>query len=279
MKIDGCPRARSERLRELHAMSPHDPRRARLRAEVVREHLPLARYLARRMAQRSDLLADVEQVASIGLLNAIDRFDPERGVEFTTFAVPTISGEIRRHFRDNGWCVHVPRRAQEMQSALREAEGDLAQELQRSPTIEEVADRLDVPVERVLEAQEVASAHNAVSTDACCEGDADREGNGVIEPLPLPCTEDGFDRVEARAVLRPALEGLSERERQILAMRYLDQHTQAEIARVIGLSQMQVSRLLRRALDKLRERLRVEETAVPWVGQSRKPITTERSHA
>jgi RNA polymerase sigma-B factor len=252
MKIDGCPRARSERLRELHAMSPHDPRRARLRAEVVREHLPLARYLARRMAQRSDLLADVEQVASIGLLNAIDRFDPERGVEFTTFAVPTISGEIRRHFRDNGWCVHVPRRAQEMQSALREAEGDLAQELQRSPTIEEVADRLDVPVERVLEAQEVASAHNAVSTDVSYDGDADREGNGVIEPLPLPCIE---------------------------AMRYLDQHTQAEIARVIGLSQMQVSRLLRRALDKLRERLRVEETAVPWVGQSRKPITTERSHA
>ena len=255
--------ARSDRLRELHGMASDDPRRPGLRAELVAEHLPLARYLARRMAQRSDLLPDVEQVAALGLLQAIDRFDPDRGVQFTTFAVPTISGEVRRHFRDNGWCVHVPRRAQELQSALREAEGELAQELQRAPTVDELASRLDVPVERVLEAQEVAAAHSAISTDASDSGDHDSEGS-VAEPLPLPCAEDGYEQVEARALLRPALGQLSEREREVLAMRFVDEHTQVEIARVIGLSQMQVSRLIRGALDKLRERLRADDRPIEY---------------
>ena len=256
-------RVRNERLRELHGMAPGDPRRAELRAELVREHLPLIRYLARRMAQRNDVLPDVEQVAAIGLLNAIDRFDPERGVEFTTYAIPTISGEVRRHFRDHGWCVHVPRRAQELQTAMREAEGELAQELQRSPTIEEVAQRLDVPVERVLEAQEVAAAHRAISTDVVDSGDSDSDG-GVLEPLPLPCFEDGYGRVESRALLRPALAQLSSREQEVLAMRFFDQHTQVEIARVVGLSQMQVSRLIRGALDKLRDELRVDDQRVEY---------------
>lgn len=256
-------RVRDERLRELYDMAPGDPRRAELRAELVCDHVPLARYLARRMAQRNDVLPDVEQVAMIGLLNAIDRFDPNRGVEFTTFAVPTISGEVRRHFRDHGWCVHVPRRAQELQTALREAEGELAQELQRAPTVDEVAARLDVPVERVLEAQEVAAAHNAISTDAPDPGDSDAE-NGAVEPLPLPSSEEGYERVEVRALLRPALQQLTSREQQVLAMRFVDQHTQVEIARVIGLSQMQVSRLIRGALDKLRERLRADEQQVEY---------------
>ena len=263
MSMKRGSRARSDRLRELHEMAQDDPRRAALRAELVCEHLPLARYLARRMAQRNDLLPDVEQVAAIGLLQAIDRFDPDRGVEFTTFAVPTISGEVRRHFRDHGWCVHVPRRAQELQSALRDAEGDLAQELQRSPTVEELAIRLDVPLERVLEAQEVAAAHSAISTDIADSGDRDGEG-GAVEPLPLPCSEDGYDRVEARALLRPALGHLTRREQEVLVMRFVDQHTQVEIARVIGLSQMQVSRLIRGALDKLRERLRVDDRHIEY---------------
>lgn len=275
----GATRARGDRFRELRAMSQRNPRRSELRAELVREHLPLARYLARRMAHRPDLLADVEQVACIGLLNAIDRFDPDRGVEFTTFAVPTISGEIRRHFRDNGWCVHVPRRAQELQSALREAEGDLAQQLQRSPTVDEVAARLDVPVERVLEAHDVASARTPVSTDSYDASDSDRESGGSTEPLQLPWTEDGFDRVEVRAMLRPALQRLSGREREILAMRFLDQRTQAEIARTVGLSQMQVSRLIRRTLDKLRERLRTDEQAMPRSREMRPPLSTESSFA
>jgi RNA polymerase sigma-B factor len=175
-------------------------------------------------------------------------------VEFTTFAVPTISGEIRRHFRDTGWCLHVPRRAQELQTAMREAEGDLAQQLQRSPTVEELAARLNVPVEHVLEAQEVGMARNAMSTDI-----VDPTGNGEagpLEPLAMPSTEEGYSRAEARTLLAPALAQLSQREREVLAMRYVGQQTQAEIARVIGLSQMQVSRLIHRSLGKLRERLR-----------------------
>lgn len=238
-----------ELLREFHQLDPDDPNRARLREKLVHEYLPLVHYLARRMAQRSEVLPDLVQVGSIGLLNAIDRFDPTRGVEFATFAVPTISGEIRRWFRDTGWCLHVPRRAQELQTAIREAEAALSQELGRSPTLDEVAERVDVSPERVLEAKEVAAARNPVSTDApAAESEAP-------EPIPLVALEEGFDQAEARAVLRPALETLAEREREILMLRFVGERTQAEIARIVGVSQMQVSRLITRSLGQLREAL------------------------
>jgi RNA polymerase sigma-B factor len=233
-------------LAQFHALSADDPARARLREDLVREYLPLVNYLARRMSQRNDLMPDVLQVGSIGLLNAIDRFDPNRGVEFATFAVPTITGEIRRHFRDTGWCLHVPRRAQELQTAIRETEADLSQELGRSPTLDEVAIRLDVAPERVIEAKEVAQARTAISTDASPADD------DAPEPLPVVSYEEGFDRVEARAILRPALAKLADREQEILMLRFVGGRTQAEIARIVGVSQMQVSRLITRSLGELR---------------------------
>jgi RNA polymerase sigma-B factor len=239
-----------ELLREFHELDPDDPRRPALRERLVREYLPLVHYLARRMAQRSEVLPDLIQVGSIGLLNAIDRFDPSRGVEFATFAVPTISGEIRRWFRDTGWCLHVPRRAQELQTAIREAEAALSQELGRSPTLDEVAERVDVAPERVLEAKDVAAARNPVSTDTPSTPDSE-----APEPIPLVAIEEGFDQAEARAVLRPALELLADREREILMLRFVGERTQAEIARIVGVSQMQVSRLITRSLGQLREAL------------------------
>jgi RNA polymerase sigma-B factor len=174
-------------------------------------------------------------------------------VEFATFAVPTISGEIRRYFRDTGWCLHVPRRAQELQTAIREAESDLSQELGRSPTLDEVAQRVDVSPERVLEAKEVAAARTPVSTDGSA---TDSE---APEPLPLAAIEVGFDQAEARALLRPALERLPGREREILMLRFVGERTQAEIARIIGVSQMQVSRLITRSLNQLREVLEEQD--------------------
>lgn len=240
-------------LRELHQLAADDPRRGRLREQLVTEYLPLVHYLARRMAQRSEVLPDLVQVGSIGLLNAIDRFDPNRGVEFATFAVPTISGEIRRWFRDTGWCLHVPRRAQELQTAIREAEADLSQELGRSPTLEEVADRVDVAPERVLEAKDVGAARNPVSTDA---QDSSSE---TPEPMQLVAIEAGFEQAETRALLRPALDQLAEREREILMLRFVGDRTQAEIARIVGVSQMQVSRLITRSLGQLREALENRE--------------------
>jgi RNA polymerase sigma-B factor len=244
-----------ELLRKYHGLAEDDPRRPTLREQLVHEYLPLVHYLARRMAQRAEVLPDLVQVGSIGLLNAIDRFDPARGVEFATFAVPTISGEIRRYFRDTGWCLHVPRRAQELQTAIREAEASLSQELGRSPTLDEVAQRVDVAPERVLEAKEVAAARTPISTDAMA-GEDDSP-----EPLPLPAIEEGFDQAEARAVLRPALETLPGREREILMLRFVGERTQAEIARIVGVSQMQVSRLISRSLNQLREVLEEHDMA------------------
>jgi RNA polymerase sigma-B factor len=247
-----------ELLREFHQLADGDPRRPELRERLVHEYLPLVHYLARRMAQRAEVLPDLIQVGSIGLLNAIDRFDPTRGVEFATFAVPTISGEIRRYFRDTGWCLHVPRRAQELQTAIREAEAALSQELGRSPTLEEVAERVDVAPERVLEAKEVAAARTPISTDSTASEDESPD------PLPLPTLEEGFEQAEARAMLRPALETLPGREREILMLRFVGERTQAEIARIVGVSQMQVSRLISRSLNQLREVLEEQElTSVP----------------
>lgn len=250
MNINPHDRAQGmQMLRAFHDTEPADPERAKLRERLCHEYLPLVHYLARRMAQRSEVLPDLVQVGSIGLLNAIDRFDPNRGVEFATFAVPTISGEIRRYFRDTGWCLHVPRRAQELQTAIRDAESSLAQELGRSPVLAEVAERVDVEPERVLEAKEVAAARNPVSTDAPT-GDSE-----TPEPMALVAFEIGFEQAEYRALLRPALEKLPGREREILMLRFVGERTQAEIARIVGVSQMQVSRLITRSLGQLREAL------------------------
>jgi len=254
MSADQTDRAEANRLlAEFHDMDPDDPLYPGLREKLVAEFLPLVHYLARKMAQRNDLLPDIVQVGSIGLLNAIDRFDPKRGLEFTTFAVPTIAGEIRRYFRDTGWCLHVPRRAQELQTAMREGQSRLEQELGRSPTLDELAIRLDVAPERVIEAKDVAASRHAVSTDSTADSDDSPDA------MTMPTIEEGFARVEARAVLRPALAKLPRREREILMLRFYDERTQSEIADIVGVSQMQVSRLIARSLEQMRDALSVDE--------------------
>ena len=237
-------------LTELHSLPVDSPRRTPLREELARVHLPLVRYLARRLANHPDALQDVVQVGSIGLLKAIDRFDPSRGLEFSTYAVPTITGEIRRHFRDTGWLLHVPRRAQEIQAGLHRAESALSQQLHRAPTAGEVAQWLGVPVDRVIEAKDVARTHVAVPTDAIDEA----EGPTRL-PTSMVSIDAGFDQVETRTMLWPALAELPLIEREVLILRYVADHTQAEISRMVGVSQMQVSRLLARALKSLQERM------------------------
>lgn len=222
--------------------------RQALRGHAVECHLPLAEHLAKRFQNRGEPLDDLVQVATIGLLKAIDRFDPERGVEFSTYATPTIVGEIKRHFRDKGWSVRVPRRLQEIRLALTSATGELTQQLGRSPTVAELAAQLDVSEELVLEGLDSANAYSTVSLDA--PGGSAYEGPALAESLGA---DDGaLASVEYRESLKPLLAQLDPRDRRILLLRFFGQMTQSQIAAEIGMSQMHVSRLLSRALARLR---------------------------
>jgi RNA polymerase sigma-B factor len=235
---------------EMHALPEGSPERRRLRDDLAEAHLPLVEYLARRFVGRSEPLPDLIQVGAIGLLKAIDRFEPERGLEFSTYATPTILGEIKRHFRDAGWLIHVPRRAQELQATLANARADLSQELHRAPTVAEIAQRIEVSEDEVVEALDVARAYSGVPLDALTEPDAGSSDNPLLIDV-----DERLDRVEQRAVLRPAIETLSEREREILLLRFVAGKSQTEIAEIVGVSQMQVSRLVARSLTKLRDEL------------------------
>jgi RNA polymerase sigma-B factor len=218
------------------------------RAEFAEQMLPLARMLARRYAGKGEPLDDLEQVASVGLLKAIDRFDVSRDVRFSTFAVPTIAGEIKRHFRDRGWMLRVPREVQELSARVTRCRETLSRELGRSPTVEEVARSLDASVERVLEAIRAADAYRMMSLDEPLA-----EGAGALEAIGGD--DDGYERAEHRVLLRRGLDGLDAREREILRLRFCEGLTQREIARAVGVSQMHVSRLLRRSIDTLRDRI------------------------
>ncbi len=233
-------------LRELAAMEPGDPARVRLRETVVEEHLPLVRHLARRYVDRGEPLADLVQVGTIGLLKAVDRYDAERGVPFAAFAVPTVLGEIRRHFRDRGWAVRVPRRLQELSRVLAVARVELTQELGRAPTVGELAERAGVDEDAVLEGMESAGAYTTVPLEP-----AGAEG---AEPW-LATDDDGLRGVEDREALRPLLARLPARERRIIALRFVRGMSQARIAEEVGISQMHVSRLLARTLSTLRAEL------------------------
>jgi RNA polymerase sigma-B factor len=220
------------------------------REALLRRFLPLARKLARRYASSREPFDDLLQVASLGLVKAVDRFDPGRGNAFSSFAVPTILGELKRYFRDLGWSVHVPRGAQELALKVQEAQERLTNRTGRSPSVASLAEYLELSIEEVVEALETAAAHRATSLDAPIDaGDgetgtlADRFGN----------EDEGFELVEATATIGAAARQLSERERQVLALRFLEDRTQTEIAEEIGVSQMQVSRILRRALNRLTE--------------------------
>jgi RNA polymerase sigma-B factor len=240
-----------ELFERLVVLPSDDPERARIRSTLVELHLPLVEYLARRFRNRGEWLDDLTQVATIGLIKSIDRFDLERGVEFSTYATPTIVGEIKRHFRDKGWAVRVPRRLQELKLSLTKAIGDLAQREGRAPTVSELAAHLQMSEEEVLEGLESANAYSTVSLDAPDSGDEDAPA--VADSLGM--IDDALEGVEYRESLKPLLERLPPREKKILLLRFFGNMTQSQIAAELGISQMHVSRLLARTLAQLREGL------------------------
>jgi RNA polymerase sigma-B factor len=224
------------------------PDRARARERLVGMYLPLAEHLARRFQNRGELLDDLVQVACLALLKSIDGFDPNRGAAFTSYAIPMIVGELKRHFRDKGWDVRVPRRLQELRLEITKISGDLAQRLGRSPTVADLAAHLEVSEEEVIEALDCAQAYRALSLHAPVSGD---DSGGELIDL-LGGIDPEMATVEDRAALRPALAQLPEREQRIIAMRFFGNMTQSQIAAEIGISQMHVSRLLAHALGVLR---------------------------
>jgi RNA polymerase sigma-B factor len=219
------------------------------RDALVRRFMPLARSLARRYDRSSEPFEDLLQVASLGLLKAIDRFDPQLGHPFASFAVPTILGEMRRHFRDAGWSVHVPRGSQERALKVRDAQERLANERGRAPTVNELSQYLELSTEEVIDALQAIQAYESLSLDAPRPGATDEVssyGDSMGE-------EDArYELVELDATISAVLGRIPQRERQILSMRFVEDLTQTEIAERVGISQMQVSRLLRRSLDQLR---------------------------
>jgi len=224
-----------------------------VREELVDRFMPLARRLASRYAGGAEPFDDLIQVASVGLVKAIDRFDPVRGTAFSTFAVPTILGELKRHFRDRGWSVHVPRDVQERILKVEKALAELPAKLGHSPTVQEIGERIQATDEEVLEAMHAAQGHHAVSLDATSSmGDGD-------DPGPLKDRIGGedlsFETVEYGEAIGPVLAEISERDRMVLHLRFVEDMTQSEIAERVGVSQMHVSRILRATIEKLRKQV------------------------
>jgi len=243
-------RERTHRLfHELAELPRGSERHSEVRAELVELHMPLVRYLARRFTGRGEPADDLLQIGTIGLLQAIDRFEVQRGLEFSTFATPNIVGEIKRHFRDRGWMVRVPRRLQELQSELATAVNDLSQRLGRSPTMRELAEHMGLTEEQVIEATDSARAYSAVPIDVPNATTGMTVADGLVE------SDAALEHVELRHALRPALAGLGERERRALMMRFVENKTQNEIAKALGVSQVHVSRLLAKTLLELRGKL------------------------
>ena len=222
------------------------------RQKLITMYLPLVRSLARRYASRGEQFDDLVQVGAIGLIKAIDRFDLERGVELTTYATPNIVGEIKRYFRDKGWSVRVPRGLQELNIRINKLIDELVVKLQRSPTINEIAEAAGVTPADVLEALETSQAYNSVSLQSSPGSESDDEG-GLIDYLGED--EEAYDVMEDRTTLAPGFAKLDKRERYILHLRFFEGLTQSQIAARVGISQMHVSRLIRRSLEKLREEI------------------------
>lgn len=232
-------------LTELAALPVDAPRRSEIRATVAEAELPLVHHLAQRFRGRGEPYDDLVQVGTIGLINAIDRFDPTRG-SFTSFAVPTILGELRRHFRDKGWALRVPRRLQDLGRRVGESRETLTHALGRSPTVQEISRHLDTDVELIVEALDMACAYATVPLPT-----APLE----VDQFALGSLDDGIELVEHRETLRPLLARLPARERRILALRFIRGMSQSQIASEVGMSQMSVSRLLSRSLATMRESL------------------------
>jgi RNA polymerase sigma-B factor len=237
-------------LAELKSLAPEDPRREEIRTELVRMHLPIARGIARRYAQYDEPFEDVQQAAMLGLVKAINRFDSARGERFLAYAGPTMTGEVKRHFRDRTWAIRVPRRLQELRLEITAANNTLTHTLGRAPTVADVAVHLGITDEEVLEGLEGARAYNTASLSTPLSDDGATSLGDTLGD-----EDHGYELAELRIALGPAVAALDEREQHILALRFHGNLTQTEIADHIGISQMHVSRLLTKALAKLRRTL------------------------
>src|SRR4051794_23991816 len=235
-------------LLSLLADLPDGPDRRRVRSRVIELYLPLARHLAGRFRNRGEQQDDLVQVATVGLIKAVDGFDPAIGAPFIGYAAPTITGELKRHFRDRCWDIRVPRRIQETRLRINRVTGDLTQRLGRSPTVSDLAAELDTGEEEILEALDAGRAYRTLSLDAPASADAD----GPMDLGGLLGQADAdLEGAEAREALRPLLARLPEREQRIIALRFFGNRTQSQIASDLGVSQMHISRLLAKALETL----------------------------
>ncbi|WP_445169158.1 RNA polymerase sigma factor SigF [Mycolicibacterium sp. Dal123E01] len=238
--------------RELAKLDPDSPKHQRHRDRIVERCLPLADHIARRFDGRGEPRDDLVQVARVGLVNAVIRYDVETGSDFVSFAVPTIMGEVRRHFRDNSWSVKVPRRLKELHLRLGAATSELSQRLGRAPTASELAAELDMEREEVVEGLVAGSSYNTLSIDSGGSG-SDEDAPAIMDTLGD--VDLSLDQIENREALRPLLDQLPERERTVLLLRFFESLTQTQIAERVGISQMHVSRLLAKSLARLRDQL------------------------
>lgn len=248
-----------EELRALHRLyrDTDDPaERDRIRSQLVDSYHDFVYFLARKFQNRGEPLDDIVQVGYLGLIKAIERFDPDLGYEFTTFATLTVAGEIKRHFRDKGTAIRFPRRLQELHQSVVRVNEQMKTELGREPTVGDLAERLGVTADDVTEAMEMGPAYVPLSLDQPVAGGDGQDGRAVGDQIGSADPE--LDRVEMRDVLNRAMEHLTPRERAIMAMRFYEQMSQSEIARRLGISQMHVSRLQRAALDQLRKHVPLE---------------------
>lgn len=240
---------------ELATLEADDPRRPELRDQLVAGHLPLAEHIAQRFSGRGVAKEDLVQVATVGLINAVDRFDAKRGADFLSFAVPTVMGEVRRHFRDTGWVIRVPRRLKELHLSISNASTQLAQQLGRAAKPSEIAGHLGISQEDVLEGLEAGNAYHSMSLDEAFSSETENLALGDT----LGEEDSHLSEVENHESLKPLVRELPERERKILALRFVHNLTQTQIAQQIGVSQMHVSRLLARTLEYLRTGLAERE--------------------
>ena len=244
---------------KLAGLAADDPHRAALRTRIVERCLPLAEHIARKFAGRGEDFDDLLQVARLGLVQAVDRFEVERGASFLSFAVPTVMGSVRRHFRDSTWALRVPRRAKELQAQVRPAIETLSQRLGRMPTAREIAAELDLEIGEVTQAIMASNAYQTNSLDATSNSSDEHTRPSIADTLGHE--EPSYRLLEDALAVRPLLAALPERERQVLVWRFFENRTQAEIADRLGVSQMQVSRILTRTLKKLREQALAEPAA------------------
>jgi RNA polymerase sigma-B factor len=232
-------------------LAPDDPNREQLREQLISGYLPVAEHIARRFISRGEPLEDLIQVATVGLINAVDRFEPARGSHFLSFAIPTITGVVRRYFRDHGWSTRVPRRLKDLNLAIKSTLAELSQQLGRAPRPSEIAEALGASTSKVIEALQAAEAYRSSSLDEMLGSGENTASLGEF----IGGLDAELALIDNREALRPLLAELAPRERTILALRFFRQLTQTQIAAQVGISQMHVSRVLRQTLEFLRERM------------------------